>query len=166
MRCCCSKCHFLRERGYDPKHGEKKDPIACEPEPVCDNGVGKIPEGHYYQVQPYRYDLGHGSSSRQGTVYQIVLCKTMANSKSEQDADTIVAQLNRARRLERDVKRLKSTVDQLNKCTLSTEDVYQAMVKEVRDLPHCRWSSHRKQIVDFGKGVLRRLGRHTSINID
>lgn len=151
MKCDCHKCCYLRLKGYSPRHGKCGLEEEPNPEPVC--GHERVQEDQYYKVLPYHWQ----HHDKGGKIYQIVLCKTMARANSEQDANDLVAQLNRAKKLEREVSRLQNTVEQLNSQTLSTETVRQAMIKEVAGLAHCRWSSHRKQIVDFGKAVMRRI---------
>lgn len=114
-------------------------------------------EGVRYKVIPYTYS--RGGLGREGVMYQIVQQRFMANAKHERDADFIVEQLNKVRKLERELERVRSAAT-------SVEYVRQAMIKEVCALPHHRWSAHRKEIIDFGKSVLRRLGLGGNHEID
>jgi len=137
---CICECEELREMSCAEK---------AEHHELCN-------DGHWFKVVPFEFRNGING----GTSYSIVKCKTMATSKDKDNAEEIVRRLNLARKAERDNNRLVAENRRLQSTFRgrhSSEDVRQAVIDEFAVLPHCRWSSHRKQIVDFGRAVLRRL---------
>lgn len=107
-----------------------------------------------YRIKPYNWAHGVHPSGRSGTSYMIEQVRMIATTKCLEDANLIAEALNTQRRLKARVELLEGKLIS----TITPNLVRMAMIEEVSALAHCRWSTHRKQIVDFGKAVLRRLG--------
>ncbi len=138
-RCCCCERDDFPLSFKDPD----RDIIPPSEMPIT------------YTVVPYDYSHLAG---RKGTVYQIVEQHFLANAKTPEAARHIVDKLNSVRRLERDLSAQQVENGKLRRTSMTPETVRQAVIKEYVSMPHCRWSSNRKAVVDFGKGVLKRLG--------
>lgn len=114
----------------------------------------------FYRTKPYNWGVG----SRTGTSWTIEECRTVATSRHQEDAEELVKKLNSVRRLELEVARLRDARGP------SLTDMRAAMIAELADTPSLRWPpcrswpSHRKAIAEFGRGVLKRLGREASID--
>lgn len=131
--------------------------------PRCLSGEDKF----FYTVKPFEWRTGQGRHGTDGTSYSIVQQRTVGTSRCKEDADLIAAALNGAKKHERTVEMLRLKIECLESSRVSVNDtvagVVTAMKEEVSQLSHCRWT--RKQIIDFGKRVLCRIGA-TNIDID
>lgn len=128
------------------------EPPACTSPCFCPRCRGE--QKHWYRVRPY--DWASKPANRSGTSYSIEQVRMIATSKCLEDANLIVAALNGRKKMEAKIEALEGQL------LVSLPQVRLAMVKEAAE--HYGWlSHHRKQIVEFGNAVLRRLGYQDDI---